>query len=45
MKIGFKGAQIGEILNELFEATLFGEKNENDHLINLAELSYKEIRR
>ena len=45
MKIGFKGAQIGEILNELFEATLFGEKNEKDHLINLAELSYKEIRR
>ena len=45
MKIGFKGAQIGEILNELFEATLFGEKNENDHLINLAEISNKEIRR
>lgn len=45
MKIGFKGAQIGEILNELFEATLFGEKNENEHLINLAEISYKEIRR
>lgn len=45
MKIGFKGAQIGEVLNELFEATLFGEKNEKDHLINLAELSYKEIRR
>lgn len=45
MKIGFKGAQIGEILNELFEATLFGEKNENDQLINLAEISYKEIRR
>lgn len=45
MKIGFKGAQIGEILNELFEATLIGEKNEKEHLINLAELSYKEIRR
>lgn len=45
MKIGFKGAQIGEILNELFEATLLGEKNENDNLINLAEISYKEIRR
>lgn len=45
MKIGFKGAQIGEVLNELFEATLLGEKNENEHLINLAKISYKEIRR
>ena len=45
MKIGFKGSQIGEVLNELFEAILLGEKNQNDHLINLAEISYKEIRR
>lgn len=45
MKIGLKGAQIGEMLNELFEAILIGEKNENDHLINLAEISNKEIRR